>query len=139
MTSAVGRPEDTIEDCLDRIRAAWNAGDARAFADSFTENATYVIYLGEALIGRAEIEANHVDVFTKWQKGTPMVLTALRNTPLGDDAAVVLTAGGIGTGASVPYDKLQTFTMVRRDGRWLCAAFQNTKMSPRAERRYNPA
>jgi uncharacterized protein (TIGR02246 family) len=139
MTNAAARPEDTIEDCLNRIRAAWNAGDARAFAGSFTEDATYVIYLGEALIGRAEIEANHVDVFTKWQQGTRMAVTALRNMPLGDDVAVVLTAGGIGTGESIPYDKLQTFTLVRREGRWLCAAFQNTKMSPHAERRNNPA
>jgi uncharacterized protein (TIGR02246 family) len=139
MVKAAGPPEDTIEDCLDRIRAAWNAGDAQAFAGSFTEDATYVIYLGEALIGRAEIEANHIDVLTKWQKGTRMAVTALRKTPLVDDIVVVLTAGGIGTGPSIPYDKLQTLTMVRRDGRWLCAAFQNTKMSREVERRYNPA
>jgi len=139
VANAAAGPEDTVEDCLERIRAAWNAGDARAFAASFTEDATYVIYLGEALIGRDEIETNHVDVFTKWQKGTRMTVKALRKTPLGDDAAVVLSAGGIGTGESVPYDKLQTFTMVRREGRWLCAAFQNTKMSAHAERHYNPA
>jgi len=138
MSNAPARGEDTIEDCLERIRAAWDAGDARAFAASFAEDATYVIYLGEALIGRAEIEANHVDVFTKWRKGTRMAVKALRKTPLGEDAVVVLTAGGIGTGAPVSYDKLQTFTLVRRDGRWLCAAFHNTKINPEAERRYNP-
>jgi uncharacterized protein (TIGR02246 family) len=75
MSKAAAR-KDTIEDCLGRIRTAWNAGDARAFASSFTEEATYVIFLGEALIGRAEIEANHVDVFTKWQKGTRMAVKA---------------------------------------------------------------
>jgi uncharacterized protein (TIGR02246 family) len=139
MANATRHPEDTVEDCLERIRAAWNAGDARAFAASFTEDATYVVFLGEALIGRAEIEANYVDVFAKWQKGTRMAVTGLRKTPLGAAAAVVLTAGGIGTGESIPYDKLQTFTLVRRDGRWLCAAFHNTKMSPHAERRYNSA
>jgi uncharacterized protein (TIGR02246 family) len=139
MADPIARPEDSIEDCLDRIRAAWNAGDAHAFARAFTEDATYVIYLGEALMGRGEIEANHVEVFTKWQKGTRMALRTLRNTPLGDDSAVVLTAGGIGTGASIRYDKLQTFTMVRQEGRWLCAAFQNTKMSADVERRFNQA
>jgi uncharacterized protein (TIGR02246 family) len=139
MTDAAAPSGDTVEDCLGRIQAAWNAGDARAFAASFTEDATYVIFLGDALIGRSEIEANHVDVLTKWQKGTRMAIKALRKTPLGDDAAIVLTAGGIGAGESIPYDKLQTFTLVRRDGRWLCAAFQNTKMSPHAERRYSPA
>jgi uncharacterized protein (TIGR02246 family) len=139
MADALAHPEDSVEDCLDRIRTAWNAGDARAFARSFTEDATYVIFLGEALIGRGEIESNHIQVLTKWQKGTRMAIRTLRKTPLGEDSAVVLTAGGIGTGASFPYDKLQTFTMVRQEGRWLCAAFQNTKMSVDAERHYNPA
>jgi uncharacterized protein (TIGR02246 family) len=138
MADPIARPDDSVEDCLDRIRTAWNAGDARAFAGSFTEDATYVIFLGEALIGRGEIEANHVEVFTKWQAGTRMAIRTLRKTPLGENGAAVLTVGGIGTGASIPCDKLQTFTMVRREGRWLCAAFQNTKMSADAERRYNP-
>lgn len=137
MAEAPAHGEDSVEDCLDRIQTAWNAGDARAFARSFTEEATYAIFLGEVLIGRDEIESNHVQVFAKWQKGTRMAINTLRKTPLGADAAVVLTAGGIGTGASVLFDKLQTFTMVRRKGRWLCAAFQNTKMSADAQRRYN--
>jgi uncharacterized protein (TIGR02246 family) len=137
MAEAFAHPEDSIKNCLDRIQSAWNAGDARAFARSFTEDATYVIYLGEVLVGRGEIESNHVQVFTKWQKGTRMAIRTLRKTPLGEDSAVVLTAGGIGTGASIPCDKLQTFTMVRREGRWLCAAFQNTQMSAEAERLYN--
>jgi uncharacterized protein (TIGR02246 family) len=139
MTEPLAHAEDSVEDCLDRIRTAWNAGDARAFAHSFTEDATYVIFLGEALMGRHEIESNHVEVLAKWQKGTQMAIRMLRRTSLGEDSAVLLTAGGIGTGASVPYDKLQTFTMVRQEGRWLCAAFQNTKMSVDAERRYNSA
>jgi uncharacterized protein (TIGR02246 family) len=137
MAEAFAHREDSIEDCLDRIKAAWNAGDAHAFGRSFTENATYVIFLGEVLVGRGEIESNHVQVFTKWQRGTRMTIRTLRKTPLGEDSAVVLTAGGVGIGASVPCDKLQTFTMVRREGRWLCAAFQNTKMSAEAERLYN--
>jgi uncharacterized protein (TIGR02246 family) len=130
--------EDKVENCLGRIRSAWNAGDARAFADAFTEDATYVIFLGEALIGREEIHANHVEVFAKWQKGTRMEIKSIRNNAIGEDAAVVLTTGGIGKDA-VAYDKLQTFTLVRRSGRWLCAAFQNTAMSKNALRFYNPS
>jgi hypothetical protein len=29
--------QDTIEACLDRIKLAWKAGDARAYAGEFTE------------------------------------------------------------------------------------------------------
>ena len=61
---------DTIEKCLERIRLAWNAGDAQAYAGEFAEDATYVIFLGEPLLGREEIERNHIDVLTKWRKGT---------------------------------------------------------------------
>jgi hypothetical protein len=32
---------------------------------------------------------------------------------------------------------VQTFTFVRRGGRWLCAAFQNTAMSDRARAAFN--
>ncbi len=57
---------------------------------------------------------------------------------LGDDAAVVLTVGGLGKSDGMAYDKLQTFAMVRREGRWMCSAFQNTRMSRRTMRQYNP-
>src|SRR5271165_5596205 len=137
MISVTQPDQDTVETCLDRIRLAWNAGDAHAYAREFTEDATYVIFLGEPLLGRQEIEKNHVDVLTKWQKGTRMAIKAIKIRPLGVDAAAVLTVGGLGKSDSIAYDKLQTFTFVRREGRWMCAAFQNTRMSGRAKRRYN--
>jgi uncharacterized protein (TIGR02246 family) len=133
----MGAATDTIEKALERIRLTWNAGDARAYAAEFTEDATYVIFLGELLLGREEIERNHIDVLTKWRKGTQMAMKAISTTSLGDDAASVLTIGGLGKGDSIPYDKLQTFTFVRRGGRWMCAAFHNTEMSRRARRQYN--
>jgi len=128
---------DTIEACLERIRQAWNAGDARAYAGEFTEDAAYVIFLGEPLLGREEIERNHFAVLTKWQKGTKMAIKAISTRLLGADAASVLTVGGIGKSDTIVFDKVQTFTLVRRDGWWMCAAFQNTRMSRRAKRMYN--
>jgi uncharacterized protein (TIGR02246 family) len=139
MAVTAGPGEDTIEACLDRIRSAWNAGDAHAFAAAFTEDATYVIYLGEALRGRDEIESNHVSVLTKWRKGTRMAVKVISVRSIADDAVSVLTVGGIGKRVVIPYDKVQTFIMIRREGRWMCAAFQNTEMSRRAKRLYNPA
>jgi uncharacterized protein (TIGR02246 family) len=130
---------DTLEACLELIRSAWNAGDARAYASEFTKDAAYVIFLGDTLIGRDEIERNHVDVLDKSQKGTRMAVKIISARSLGDDVASVLTIGGLGRSDPIRYDKLQTFTFVRRDRRWMCAAFQNTAMSRRAERACNPA
>lgn len=127
-----------IETFLDGFRAAWDGGDARSYAELFTDDATYVIFLGEALIGRAEIECNHVDVFGRWQKGTKMAIRALGVRSVGNDTCSVLTVGGIGKRAPVRYDKLQTLTLVRRGGRWRCAAFQNTAMSDSAKAAFNP-
>ena len=125
---------DTPQACLERIRDAWDAGDAAIYSRQFTEGATYVIFLGDAILGRAEIERTHVDVFGRWQKGTRMAIDILRLTELSPDVVVVLTAGGISKTEPIVRDKFQTYTLVRQDGAWLCAAFQNTEMSERSKR-----
>ena len=127
---------DTIEHCLERMRAAASAADAQAFAAEFDENATYVTFFGQAVVGRREIESFHEAAFAKF-------LQVLRWSsrpsvrPLGKDFASVLTVGGLGKGSDILYDKLQTFAMVRRDGRWVCGAFQNTEMNATSKQKYN--
>ena len=116
-----------IQQALDRIRAAWDAGDADAYAAEFTADATYVIYAGLISRGRDEIRADHVPVFAKWQRGSRMSMEVIDVRLLGDDAAVVLTEGGVSTRTPITRDKVQTFVFVREGERWACAAFQNTK------------
>jgi uncharacterized protein (TIGR02246 family) len=114
---------------LEDLRAAWDAGDARAYADHFDEDATYVIYAGQAYRGRAEIERVHEEVFTRWQRGSRMSMRVIDCRLLERDVAVLLTEGGIGKGRRIRHDKLQTFTWVRRPEGWRCASFQNTRRS----------
>jgi uncharacterized protein (TIGR02246 family) len=127
---------ESVTAFLDQIRRAWDDGDATAYAALFAENASYVIFLGDALFGRDQIAQTHHDVFTKWQKGTKMAVRALDVRLLGADAAVVTTVGGIGRKAEIPYDKFQTYTLRRVGPGWECVAFQNTEMSRRAKRLY---
>ncbi|GHH04580.1 SgcJ/EcaC family oxidoreductase [Comamonas sp. JC664] len=129
--------EDSIDACLGRIRAAWGAGDAHAYGQEFTEDAAYVIFLGDPLSGRDELERNHVPVFARWQKGTRMRVEPIVTRRLGEDVSVGLTVGGIGKGDGSPFDKLQTYTFVLQEGRWRCSAFQNTRMSRGSKRTYN--
>lgn len=137
MTTPTQTTADTVDGFLARITRAWNTADAAAYAREFTEDATYVIFLGDALRGRAQIESTHVDVLTKWQRGTTMIIEPIAVTPLDQDTVSVLTIGGIGTDEPITYDKFQTFTLIRRDGHWQCAAFQNTEMSDRAKHRHS--
>ena len=119
--------EDTIQASFDRMTGAWAAGNADAFAAEFTEDASYVIYVGLTYFGRPAIHAAHVPVFQKWQKGTRLSMTILDTRFVGNDVAVVTTEGGIGKGRTIRHDKVQTFLMVKTDQGWQCAAFQNTK------------
>lgn len=116
-----------IAQSLDRMRRAWDDGDATAYAAEFTEDAMYVIFAGIVSHGRDEIRADHVPVFERWQRGSRMSMSVLEVRMLGDDAAVVLTEGGIGKARTIRHDKVQTFVMVRDGDRWRCASFQNTK------------
>ena len=133
MTARAHNGSDRVADFLDRLARAWNAADAAAYAREFTEDATYVIFLGDLLVGRDQIESAHLDVLTKWQRGTKMAIEPVAITMLDECTASVLTIGGIAATEPVRYDKFQTLTLVRQDGRWSCAAFQNTQMSDRAK------
>jgi len=117
----------SIAECLGRMQQAWDAGDAAAFAREFTEDASYVIFAGMVSFGRAAIERDHEPVLAKWQRGSRMVIRVLETRHIAADVAVVVTEGGVGKGSRVPYDKVQTFTMVRDAQGWKCSAFQNTK------------
>ena len=112
---------------LDRIRAAWDAGDAGALAAEFTDDASYVIFVGLHYLGREAIRRSHVPVFEKWQRGSRMSMAVLDLRFPTPDVAIVLTEGGIGKRSRIPHDKVQTFVMVRAGDTWRCAAFQNTR------------
>lgn len=118
---------NTIQACFDRMTDAWAAGDAEAFAAEFTEDASYVIYVGLTYFGRTAIRDAHVPVFQRWQKGTRLSMAVLDTRIVADGVTVVTTEGGIGKGKTITRDKVQTFVMVESDHAWRCAAFQNTK------------
>jgi uncharacterized protein (TIGR02246 family) len=118
--------ENGIAALLQQMIDTWDAGDAAAYARLFTADATYVMFLGMAAIGRDEIERMHVPLFTHWQKGSRMQMRVLNARQIAPDVVVALTEGGVGTGESIPFDKVQTYTLVRTPEGWRCAAFQNT-------------
>ena len=97
---------NAVETFLERFRRAWDAGDAAAYAALFTANASYVIFLGEAMVGREEIARNHADVFAHWQKGTRMAVKAISIQPLGADIGTFVTVGGIATENPIALDKV---------------------------------
>ncbi|PFX05096.1 hypothetical protein CJ469_00506 [Nocardia farcinica] len=114
--------------------AAWAAGDGAAFAATFTPDAVFVSVIGEHIEGSAELARVMHEGFDGFMRDTR--LSEPERTTIGfpaPDVAVVVTSGvcvlrgGATTGD--PADRsIQTRTAVRRDGRWLFASFQNTRI-----------
>ncbi|MGH9091601.1 MAG: SgcJ/EcaC family oxidoreductase [Acidimicrobiales bacterium] len=98
---------------LDRLRDAWNAADAAAYARLFAEDATHVTWRGDVLTGRSEIQQVHHDLFTR--SPTKALARAIDTRLLDEHTAIVLTIGGTDAEGEVSYDKFQTFVLTRSD------------------------
>jgi uncharacterized protein (TIGR02246 family) len=122
----------SVEDALTRLAAAWNNGDATAYADLFTPDATYVVFDGTVVRGRTAIEEGHRALFAGPLRGFRMEPPAAAPVRyLGSDVAHVLAAGGTRPpGQEEPAPdraSVVSFVLVRQDDDWRIAAFQNTR------------
>ncbi|WP_433681979.1 SgcJ/EcaC family oxidoreductase [Nocardia sp. CA-119907] len=134
-----------ICDLLDELTGAWGRGDADAYGALFTEDATYTSFVGTYYQGRTDIIEGHRALFAGFKKGTKLTDSILGIRFYGTDTAIVTSRGDTYTDdPKQPADlsKTQTYTIVRQDGRWLIAAFQNTQRKNVMERisfLYDPA
>jgi uncharacterized protein (TIGR02246 family) len=120
--------ETRILAVLERLAAAWDAGDAEAYGREFTEDASYVTFVGTVYRGRDDLAAGHAALFGKFLKGTRMFSEVVELRTYGERTAVVVTRGDVAKKRPARPAKVQTFTLVLEDdGEWRVAAFQNTK------------
>lgn len=113
----------------------WDAGDGHGYGELFTPDATYVQFNGVLLNGREEIAQMHDLMFRTMLYGTRLVTHEIeRVRQLGEDGAVIVSTGA----ALYPWQKevtpkrlsRQTLILERRDGHWLIAGFQNSRIKP---------
>ncbi|WP_431040488.1 SgcJ/EcaC family oxidoreductase [Streptomyces sp. P1-3] len=113
---------------LDGLTDAWNRGDGAAYGARFTDDATYVTYIGTVYRGGDEIGAAHQALFDSFLKGTRLASEVDGIRFYGPDVAVVITRGDTYKGTLGKLTKVQTYTVIRQaNGEWRVAAFQNTK------------
>ncbi len=130
----------SVLDTLTALEAAWQTGDADAYAALHAPDVTYVAFDGAVMTGREEVAAGHRPLFDGIMRGSRLaVLERAIRFPDATTAIVVQRAGIImrwQTGRTAPSRKrLSTNTTVlRHDGdRWTVAAFQNTRYHPWAK------
>jgi uncharacterized protein (TIGR02246 family) len=123
--------EAAIRALYQQLMDGWNAANGGAFASPFEEDADLVGFDGTSIKGRHEIALFHQRLFDMFLKGSRLVgkVRSLRfATP---DVAVMHTVGGTvmagQTDLEPERNSTQTLVAVKRNGKWILAAFQNTR------------
>jgi uncharacterized protein (TIGR02246 family) len=117
-----------------RIVEAWAKHDADAFAGVFTEGGTMILP-GVYRKGRDDIRTFMSEAFTSAYRGTRVTGQPIDLRRHGD-MAVIVTEGGV----LAPGDKevsaeraiRATWVVVREQGAWRLAAYQNSPVNARA-------
>ncbi len=108
-------PTDAIHAVLDQLVSVWGRGDGTAYGALFTEDASYVTYVGatthcSAAFSRAPSSPAR----------SPTSGSSARTPPWSSAAAIPTRR------SHRRLRKVQAYTFVRDDGGWRIAAFQNT-------------
>ncbi|MGI5205471.1 SgcJ/EcaC family oxidoreductase [Spirillospora sp. CA-108201] len=119
--------ETAVREVFERLYEAWGDGDADAFADLYAEDAT-VVMPGVFNQGREAVRAHMAAAFDGPLKGSRGVDEPRDVRVHGDTAIVVSRAGAIMAGEREfppERERVATWVLSRRDGRWLVAAYAN--------------
>jgi uncharacterized protein (TIGR02246 family) len=134
--NSVNKPEKlsnadmaAIASLTQRVIAAWAYHDADSFANVFTEDGTMVL-AGVYKKGRSAIREYMAAAFDDNYKGTQITGKPIDMRPLGGDAAILLSLGGVlEVGESEVSDSAAiraAWVVVKQNGQWQLAAYQNT-------------
>ncbi|MBV2156598.1 SgcJ/EcaC family oxidoreductase [Kitasatospora sp. SUK 42] len=113
-----------------RLVAAWARNDAEGVADSFTEDGILILPGDVLKRGREEIRVFMAAAYAGPFKGTGVTGAPVDVRFASDDVALIRTHGGIlAPGETEIAEELavrSTWVVVRTDGEWRLAAYQNS-------------
>ncbi|GAA4705964.1 SgcJ/EcaC family oxidoreductase [Phytohabitans rumicis] len=110
-----------------RVRAAWDANDADAYADMFIDNGSQLVGDNQ-LTSRDEIRGYVAEAFAGAYAGSRITEQPREIRLLNDTVAVAVTEGGVirrGQAELDPMNEVRTmWIIVNRDGDWRVASHQ---------------
>ena len=129
MTQTQTQDEAAIHAVMAASYDAWAAGDAAGMVADYTEDATAILP-GSIRLGRDAIRESMGAAFAGPLMGTSTYNRQLGLRFLGRDLAILISESGIlfPGQTEVPEEARvnATWVLVKRDGRWLIAAYHNS-------------
>jgi len=130
-----------IEAVLADEVAAWNHGDATAFAAHTTDDVVFTNVVGMFSVGRAPFVAQHARIFATMYKGSTMSQAIEHIALVRPDVAIVETLTSVSNVVAAPpgaestdgvfHARLEQ-VMVRDGGHWSVASFHNVLVNAKA-------
>lgn len=115
-----------VQAVVGSLAAAWNRGDAIAFAQSFRADGTFTNVNGATFEGRQAFEQRHREIFAGPLKGSTTKMTVQRSQLIRPDVALVDVdcATTVPSGQTIQSKLLLVLSRERDE--WTIAAFHNT-------------
>jgi uncharacterized protein (TIGR02246 family) len=112
-----------------RMVAGWAYGEAETIADLFVEDGTMIL-AGVYCANRDEVREYMAKAFEGRYKGTQVTGKPISIRALGPDVAILLSQGGVLEAGETEVSETgairASWLVVRRDGQWRLAAYQNS-------------
>lgn len=132
--------EVAIGEIVDGLPMAWNAADASAWVENFTETSGFTNILGMHFSDRAANQARHADLFATVFEGSQLESELISIHQAGREAAVVEVALELRGFKDLPPGISETqrgllktrliLALQKIEGRWWIIAAQNTAILP---------
>jgi uncharacterized protein (TIGR02246 family) len=120
--------ERPVQALLSEIEKAWNAGDLKAYAALYSNDAGYITRAGILLTGRSEIEQQHARALAGSLSGTRLQLTCRRTRFLAPGVAVVHVDVELIQPAGTT-QAITTFVLAQEDEGWRIRAAHTTEVT----------
>lgn len=124
---------------MDDFANAWNRHDMKAMHELDTEDVEWISVVGHHWVGKNTVYKGHTAIHKGMSAKTSMEVESAIIRPIAPSVAIAVTTLHFGASTDPRYPWVVaaktrgSFTMVKRDGTWKIAQFQNTEINAKTE------
>jgi uncharacterized protein (TIGR02246 family) len=135
----VADDESAVRALVDEFANTWNRHDMGAMHELDTDDVEWINVVGHHWVGKATVYKGHVAIHKGMSAKTTLSVESATIRPIAPGVAVAVATMHFGPSLDPDYPWVVaaktrgSFTMIKRDGTWKIAHFQNTQIDPKAE------